>query len=88
MRSDKSPTNPVIIDNRLYGRGSADDGYASFSIFTVIKICQDFNCPLPRSCCIFEGAEESTDTHLNYYFNNKLMPAIMDNIVAFIPLDS
>ena len=43
---------------------------------------------MPRSCCIFEGAEESTDTHLNYYFNNKLMPAIMDNIVAFIPLDS
>ena len=43
---------------------------------------------MPRSCCIFEGAEESTDTHLNYYFNNKLMPAIMDNIVALIPLDS
>ena len=84
---DKSPTNPVIIDNRLYGRGSADDGYASFSILTVIKTCQDFNCPLPRICCIFEGAEESTDAHLNYYFN-KLMPVIGDNIVAFIPLDS
>ena len=31
---DKSPTNPVIIDGHLYGRGAADDGYALFSILT------------------------------------------------------
>ena len=84
---DKSPINPVIIDGHLYGRGAADDGYASFSILTAIKTCQDYNCPMPRICCIFEGAEESTDTHLTYYFN-KLMPIIGNNIVAFIPLDS
>jgi acetylornithine deacetylase/succinyl-diaminopimelate desuccinylase-like protein len=84
---DKQPTNPVIIDNHLYGRGSADDGYASFSILTAIKACQDHNCPLPRICIIFEGAEESTDEDLTYYFN-KLMPAIGNNVIAFIPLDS
>ena len=84
---DKSPTNPVIIDGRLYGRGSADDGYASFSMLTAIKACQEHNCPLPRICLIVEGSEESTDEHLNYYFN-KLLPILGDNVIAFIPLDS
>ena len=84
---DKSPTNPVIIDGHLFGRGSADDGYASFSILTAIKTCQDFNCPMPRICCIFEGAEETTDIHIRYYFD-KLLPVLGQNIVAFIPLDS
>ena len=84
---DKEPTKPIIINNHLYGRGSVDDGYASFSILTAIKTCQDHNCPLPRICCIFEGAEESTDEDLTYYFN-KLMPLIGNNITAFIPLDS
>ena len=84
---DKSPTNPVIIDGRLYGRGSADDGYASFSILTAIKACQEHNCPLPRLCLIFEGAEESSDVDLYYYFN-KLLPIIGENVIAFIPLDS
>ena len=84
---DKSPTNPVIIDGHLYGRGSADDGYASFSILTAIKTCQEYNCPMPRICCIFEGAEESRDVDLKYYFN-KLMPVLGQNIIAFIPLDA
>ena len=84
---NKGPTKPVIENNRLFGRGSVDDGYASFSILTAIKACQDHNCPLPRIFCIFEGAEESTDEHLTYYFD-KLMPIIGNNIIAFIPLDS
>ena len=84
---DKIPTNPIIENGYLYGRGSADDGYASFSILTAIKACQDHNCPLPRICCIFEGAEESTDKHLIYYFN-KLMPLIGNNVIAFFPLDA
>ena len=84
---DKFPTKPVIINGRLYGRGSADDGYASFSILTAIKACQEHNCPMPRICIIFEGAEESTDEDLTYYFD-KLLPIIGDNVIAFIPLDS
>ena len=84
---NKGPTKPVVENNRLYGRGTADDGYAIFSILTAIKACQDHNCPLPRICVIFEGAEESTNEHLIYYFN-KLMPIIGNNVIAFIPLDA
>ena len=84
---DKFPTKPVIINGRLYGRGSADDGYASFSILTAIKACQDHNCPMPRICIIFEGAEESSDKDLTYYFD-KLIPVIGNELIAFIPLDS
>lgn len=83
---DKGPTKPVIVDDHLYGRGAADDGYASFSILTAIKACQEHNCPMPRICCIFEGAEESTDADLRYYFD-KLIPVLGKNVVAFIPLD-
>ena len=84
---DKSPINPVIIDGHLYGRGAVDDGYANFSILTAIKACQEYNCPLPRICCIFEGAEESRDVDLKYYFK-KLMPVLGQNVIAFIPLDA
>ena len=84
---NKGPTKPIIENNHLYGRGTADDGYAIFSILTSIKACQDFNCPLPRICIIFEGAEESTNEHLIYYFN-KLIPIIGDNLIAFLPLDA
>ena len=84
---DKSPINPIIIDNHIYGRGAVDDGYAPFSILTAIKTCQDFNYPLPRICVLIEGAEESTDSHLEYYFN-KLISILGKNIITFIPLDS
>ena len=81
----KSATTPIIENGRLYGRGSADDGYASFSILTAIKCCQDFGCSLPRIICIFESNEESTDEDLQHYFV-KLMP-FFGNISLFCCVD-
>lgn len=34
------PTDPKIIDGKLYGRGCSDDGYALYSILLAIKTCQ------------------------------------------------
>ncbi|MCQ2816672.1 MAG: M20/M25/M40 family metallo-hydrolase [archaeon] len=82
----KGPYTPVIEGNKLYGRGSADDGYASFSAITAIKCCQELNAPTPRIILIVEGAEESDSTDLDYYFA-KLMP-IYGNLSLFVGMDS
>lgn len=42
------PRKPVIKDNKLYGRGGADDGYASFVCISMIKYLQDKGAKLPR----------------------------------------
>lgn len=34
-----SPTDPVVKNNKLYGRGGADDGYSIYAIIAGIKIC-------------------------------------------------
>ncbi len=37
-REGLGATKPVIIDEMLYGRGGADDGYSIFLMMTAIKI--------------------------------------------------
>ena len=34
------PTTPVVRNNKLYGRGAADDGYAAYSAMLAIKTAQ------------------------------------------------
>ena len=34
-----APTDPVIKDGKLYGRGSSDDCYAFFSAILAVKAC-------------------------------------------------
>ncbi|MCQ2816841.1 MAG: M20/M25/M40 family metallo-hydrolase [archaeon] len=84
--SDKGPFKPVIVDNKLYGRGAVDDGYAPFSAILAIKCCQELNIPTPRIILIVEGAEESDSLDLEYYFS-KLKP-IYGNISLFVAMDS
>jgi len=61
------PTNPVIIDDKLYGRGSVDDGYAIFAYILAIKALQVNNLPHARVCILLEGDEESGSSHLKDY---------------------
>jgi acetylornithine deacetylase/succinyl-diaminopimelate desuccinylase-like protein len=53
-----NPTDPVIIDGILYGRGSSDDGYAFFSAVLAIKACQANGLSHPRCVITIEGSEE------------------------------
>jgi acetylornithine deacetylase/succinyl-diaminopimelate desuccinylase-like protein len=48
-------TNPKIINGKLYGRGGADDGYATFSTILAIKALQEQGVLLPRCVMITEG---------------------------------
>ncbi|OMJ83214.1 hypothetical protein SteCoe_15931 [Stentor coeruleus] len=63
------PTNPVIKNDRLYGRGSSDDGYAIPSSAFIIKTLQDFNVPHGKIVIIGENEEESDSASLIYYMN-------------------
>jgi acetylornithine deacetylase/succinyl-diaminopimelate desuccinylase-like protein len=58
------PWEPVIRDGKLYGRGSADDGYAVFSSLTAIAALKAQSVPLPRCVLMIEATEESGSIHL------------------------
>jgi acetylornithine deacetylase/succinyl-diaminopimelate desuccinylase-like protein len=49
------PTIPKIIDGKLYGRGGADDGYATYSSMLSLKALQLQGIKLPRCVMITEG---------------------------------
>lgn len=58
-RNDLGPWTPVIDDNRLYGRGGADDGYAVYAAVASIQALQAQGLPHPRIVGLIETCEES-----------------------------
>ncbi|KRX02129.1 hypothetical protein PPERSA_06324 [Pseudocohnilembus persalinus] len=62
-----APTEPVIRDGYLFGRGSVDDGYAAFSTITCIRTLQNLGIPHPRCVITIEGEEESGSEHYMSY---------------------
>jgi acetylornithine deacetylase/succinyl-diaminopimelate desuccinylase-like protein len=70
-----SPWNPVVRDGRLYGRGSADDGYAAFAATTAIAALRRQSVPHSRLLLVVEAGEESGSPDLPYYIE-KLAPRL------------
>jgi acetylornithine deacetylase/succinyl-diaminopimelate desuccinylase-like protein len=64
---DLHPWKPVLKEGRLYGRGSADDGYAAYASLTAIKALEEQKLPFPRCVLIIEACEESGSYDLPYY---------------------
>lgn len=50
---------PVLRDNKLYGRGVVDDGYAIFTYIAAIKALQEQKVSHGKFIFMIEGAEES-----------------------------
>ncbi len=68
-REDLGPWKPVIEDNKLYGRGGADDGYALFASLGVVKAMKAQGLALPRIVILIEFCEESGSPDLPYYID-------------------
>ncbi|HYT95860.1 MAG TPA: M20 family metallopeptidase [Casimicrobiaceae bacterium] len=66
-REGFGPWIPVIEDGKLYGRGSADDGYAVFAALSAIGALESEGLPHARCVGIIETCEESGSYDLPAY---------------------
>jgi len=64
------PWIPVIKNDRLYGRGGADDGYAAFSSLTAVMALQREKLPHARIVVVIEACEESGSYDLPHYIEH------------------
>ena len=58
-RSDLGPWTPKIEDDKLYGRGGADDGYAIYAAIASIQALKEQGVAHPRIVGLIETCEES-----------------------------
>lgn len=61
------PWTPVLKDDKLYGRGGADDGYALFAAVAAVKALEGRT--LPRIVLLIEFSEESGSPDLPAYLD-------------------
>jgi len=63
------PWLPVRKDDKLYGRGGADDGYAAFASLTAIRALREAGGKHARCVVIIEACEESGSYDLPAYID-------------------
>jgi acetylornithine deacetylase/succinyl-diaminopimelate desuccinylase-like protein len=64
------PWVPVTKDDKLYGRGGADDGYAMFASLAAILALHEQNIPHARCVVLIEACEESGSYDLPAYIDH------------------
>jgi len=67
---DLGPWKPVIKDQKLYGRGGADDGYAAYASLAAIMAVQEQGLAHARIVVIIEACEESGSFDLPFYIEH------------------
>ena len=68
-RDGLGPWIPVMNGDKLYGRGGADDGYATFASLIALKGLQQQKVPRSRCVVIIEACEESGSYDLPHYID-------------------
>ena len=66
-REDLGPWKPVLEGHKLYGRGGADDGYATYAALLAIEAAQRAGLPHAHCVVLIEAAEESGSPDLPVY---------------------
>ncbi len=69
-RDGLGPWQPKLEGDKLYGRGGADDGYATFASLLAIKVLQEQEIPHARCVVIIEACEESGSYDLPFYIDH------------------
>ncbi|WP_197319625.1 M20/M25/M40 family metallo-hydrolase [Saccharomonospora sp. NB11] len=64
------PWTPVVKDGRLYGRGSADDGYAGYAAVTALTAVREAGGSHARIVVLLETGEESGSPDLPAYLDH------------------
>ena len=64
------PWTPLIKDDKLYGRGGADDGYAMFASLTALMALKEQGVPFARCVVLIEACEESGSYDLPFYIDH------------------
>lgn len=64
------PWEPVLRGDRLFGRGSADDGYAAFSAVIALRALAEQKIPHARCVVLIEACEESGSFDLPAYIDH------------------
>jgi len=64
------PWTPVLKDDKLYGRGGADDGYAMFAAISALLALGEQNIPHARAVIAIEAGEESGSPDLPFYIEH------------------
>jgi acetylornithine deacetylase/succinyl-diaminopimelate desuccinylase-like protein len=68
-RSDLGPWTPKLEDDKLYGRGGADDGYAIYASIAAIQALKSQQVAHPRIVGLIETCEESGSYDLLPYID-------------------
>ncbi|PIV36040.1 MAG: peptidase M20 [Lysobacterales bacterium CG02_land_8_20_14_3_00_62_12] len=68
--TDLAAWKPVLIGDRLYGRGGADDGYATFASLTAVMALKERGIDHSRVVVMIEACEESGSYDLPFYINH------------------
>jgi acetylornithine deacetylase/succinyl-diaminopimelate desuccinylase-like protein len=61
------PWTPLLKDEKLYGRGGADDGYAMFAALSALLELKEQNIAHARAVILIEASEESGSPDLPFY---------------------
>ena len=80
------PYSPVIKDDKLYGRGGADDGYAIFGAVLAVRALQKAGIPHGHICVMIEACEESGSFDLDFYIEK--VKKTLGDVDLVICLDS
>jgi acetylornithine deacetylase/succinyl-diaminopimelate desuccinylase-like protein len=85
-RSDLGPWTPKVEDDKLYGRGGADDGYAVYAAVSAVEALKAQGVAHPRIVGLIESCEESGSGDLPAYL--ELLKDRLGDVSLVVCLDS